>query len=182
MAGAPTTNDPTVDPTVDLDRRFGEPDVAPTTWPDAERHLTGAELYWIASVRADGRPHVTPLIAVWHDGAIHICTGPDEQKARNIVRNPHVTVTTGANRLHEGVDVVLEGDARRVQDDAALRAVAAAYEAKYGDEWHFEVRDGAFHHSPGGEPGAEPAHVFRIAPATVFAFGKDPYSQTRFRF
>jgi hypothetical protein len=36
-------------------------------------------------VRADGRPHVTPLISVLVDGALHFCTGATEQKAKNPV-------------------------------------------------------------------------------------------------
>lgn len=35
-------------------------------------------------MRADGRPHVTPLVAVWLDGAPHFSTGPAEQKAVNL--------------------------------------------------------------------------------------------------
>ena len=35
---------------------------------------------WLTTVRADGRPHVTPLVAVWLDDAIHFSTGPEEQK------------------------------------------------------------------------------------------------------
>ncbi|QFG25164.1 pyridoxamine 5'-phosphate oxidase family protein [Actinomadura sp. WMMB 499] len=34
------------------------------SWPEARRLLEDAELYWLATVRADGRPHVTPLIGV----------------------------------------------------------------------------------------------------------------------
>src|SRR5690606_33461228 len=130
------------------------------------------------TVRPDGRPHVTPLLGAWVDEALHICTGPEEQKARNLRGNPHCVLTTGCNALHEGADLVVEGDAVRVTDDAALRRVAEAYEAKYGGEWHFDVRDGAFHHPDGGE-----ALVYRVAPVTGFRFGKgDPYSQTRYRF
>jgi hypothetical protein len=54
--------------------------------------------------------------------------------------------------------------------------VATAFEDKYGDEWHFDVGDGVFHH------GAGEALVFRVAPTTAYAFGKAPYSHTRYRF
>ena len=54
------------------------------------RLLETAELFWITTVRADGRPHLTPLTALWLDEAIHFGTGADEQKARNIAANPHV--------------------------------------------------------------------------------------------
>ena len=39
-------------------------------------------------VRRDGRPHVTPLPAMWLDGALHLCTGAHEEKARNLECEP----------------------------------------------------------------------------------------------
>ena len=73
--------------------------------------------------------------------------------------------------------MVVEGDAVRLDDDAELRRVAEAYETKYGDDWHFDVTDGAFHHE-GGE-----AWVFVVAPVRSFGFAKgEPFGQTRFRF
>jgi general stress protein 26 len=141
--------------------------------------LEDAELYWITTVRPSGRPHVTPLIGVWQDGAMHICTGGDERKALNLEHNKQVVVTTGTNTWAAGLDVVLEGDAAVVRDEARLVPLAAAWEAKYGSDWHFDVVDGAFA-APGGETGT--ALVFRIEPTTVFAFAKSPHSQTRHRF
>lgn len=44
--------------------------------------LDRAELYWLTTVRPDGRPHVTPLIGVALDAAAHFCTGLREHKAR----------------------------------------------------------------------------------------------------
>ena len=63
-----------------LDPRFSEPDATATTWDDAVAVLRSAGVSWLTTVRADGRPHVTPLVAVWLDGAVHFCTGPQEQK------------------------------------------------------------------------------------------------------
>ena len=80
-------------PTTSLDSRFSDPGAEPTSWDDTVRALESAELFWITTVRADGRPHVTPLVAVWLDGAIHFCTGDTEQKALNLRTNPHVLLT-----------------------------------------------------------------------------------------
>ena len=169
----------TTEPRTDVDVRYGEPDAGPTTWTDTRRILETAELFWLTTVRPDGRPHVTPLIAVWHDGGLHFCTGDHERKARNLEQHRAVVLTTGTNTWADGLDVVVEGDAQRVGDDETLRALAAAWEAKYGSDWHFDVVDGAFA-SPGGETGT--ASVYRVAPTTVFAFGKSPHSQTRHQF
>jgi general stress protein 26 len=165
-------------PVTELDARYSSDDAAATTWDDARSQLEDAQLYWISTVRPDGRPHVTTLIAVWIEEAAYICTGPDERKAKNLAENPHCIVMTGCN-VEEGLDVVVEGDAVRVTDDTKLQRIADAYEAKYGSFWHFDVRNGAFHQ---GE-GAGLAWVFEIAPATAFGFGKgEVFSQTRWRF
>ncbi|WP_232668760.1 pyridoxamine 5'-phosphate oxidase family protein [Pseudonocardia sp. TRM90224] len=164
------------EPAVDLDARYGEAEATPVPWPEAQRLLETAELYWISTVHPSGRPHVTPLLAVWRAGALHVCTGAEERKARNIEANPQVTVTTGRNDRKGGTDVVLEGDARRVTDRDELAALAAAWETKYGPEWHFDVADGGFYGAGGV------ALVYRLEPVTAYAFGKAPYSQTRYRF
>ena len=169
----------TAEPRTELDIRYGDPDASATSWADTRRILGDAELYWITTVRPDGRPHVTPLIGVWHDGAMHFCTGDHERKALNLEQNRNVVLTTGTNTWADGLDVIVEGEAAAVRDEAQLAALAAAWEAKYGSDWHFDVIDGAFV-SPGGETGS--AIVFRVEPTTVFAFGKSPHSQTAHRF
>lgn len=166
------------EPQVELGMGFSSPDATPTPWAEAQALLERAELYWLSTVRPDGRPHVTPLIAVWVDGALYFCTGPDERKAQNLAHHPGCALTTGRNSLGEGTDVVVEGAAVIVRDAGRLRRVADAYVAKYGDDWAFTVRDGVFHHDQGGT-----ALVFEVAPSTVFGFGKgESYSQTRYRF
>jgi hypothetical protein len=72
---------------------------------------------------------------------------------------------------------VVEGDAVRVSDEAKLRRLAGAYESKYGSDWHFDVRDGAFAHEGGV------ALVYEVAPTKAFGFRKGgEFSQTRWRF
>lgn len=119
---------------------------------------------------------MTPLVGVVADGAPHFTTGMQEQKGRNLAANPQVVLTTGENRWNAGLDVVVEGRAVQLADDAALRRVAAAYVEKYGDAWRFDVRDGCFHH------GGPPAAVFRVEPAKLLAFAKQPHGQTSYRF
>jgi len=59
---------------------------------------------------SDGRPHVTPLIAVWRTNALRFATGPEERKARNLAENSWCVLTTGRSDLvGRAFDVVLEG-------------------------------------------------------------------------
>ena len=163
-------------PTPRLDRRFSDTHAEPSPWAEVTDVLDLAELYWLSTVRADGRPHVTPLIGVWHDSAMHFTTGPREQKYRNLEHSPKVALTTGNNTWAAGLDVVVEGVAVRVTDNARLQRIADAIEAKYGGVWHFDVGDGVF-----GD-GERTAAVFRIEAAKVMAFAKDPHGHTTFRF
>jgi len=165
-------------PNVELASRFSSPNANPRDWAEARERLEKAEVYWVSTVRPDGRPHVTPLVAVWLDGALYFCTGADERKARNLARNPHVVITTGCNTLDQGLDVVVEGEAVRVSDEARLRGVAETYASKYGSPFRFTVRDGAFLNEEGGE-----ALLYEVRPGTAFGFGKgETFSQTRWRF
>jgi nitroimidazol reductase NimA-like FMN-containing flavoprotein (pyridoxamine 5'-phosphate oxidase superfamily) len=163
-------------PTAHVDRRFGEPDAGPTPWTDTERALQRAELYWLTTVRADGRPHVTPLIGLWRGSAAYFCTGLREQKARNLEHSRNVVLTTGCNRWASGLDVVVEGIAVRISGREALGRIADGYEAKYGSAWHFEVDENVF------GTGERAAAVFRIEPTKVMAFAKGPHAQTTYRF
>ncbi len=153
-------------PVAELEPQFSSDDATLTPW---------AEVYWLATVRPDGRPHVTPVLSVWLDGALYFCTGQSERKAKNLARNSHCVITTGCNALNEGLDLVVEGEAARVSDEARLQHVADTYESKYG--WHFTVRDGTFH----GD-GGNIALVYEVPPTTAFGFGKGKFSQTRWRF
>jgi len=164
-------------PTTRFDSRFSDPAAEATPWEEARAALERAELYWLTTVRADGRPHVTPLIGVHHDGAVHFVTGTGEQKFRNLAHSRKVALTTGTNTWAEGLDVVVEGEAVRITDTAELERIAEAIEAKYGDFWHFDVAGDAF-----GGQGEDPGHVFRVEPSKVFAFAKQPHAQTSYRF
>lgn len=159
----------------ELDARYSDADAPPPSWEEVEALLERAELYWLATLRPGGGPHITPLIGLWHEGAAYVCTGAEEQKAHNLAADPHATLLTGLNALHGGTDVVVEAVAAQVIDDDRLRVLADGLRAKHGDEWSFGVDDGAFTHADGGR-----AIVFELAPEVVYAFGKSPYTHTRY--
>jgi general stress protein 26 len=129
-----------------LDERFSDPRAQAVPWERARRVLDDAQLAWITTVRPDGRPHVTPLVTVWLDERLHFCTGPDEQKARNLGTNPDVVLTTGCNTWGDGLDVVVEGEAVRVTDRATLGRLAARWATKWDGSWVYDVVDGGFAH------------------------------------
>lgn len=169
----------------ELDARFSSPQAPPSSWNEVERQLDDAEIFWVTTVRPDGRPHTTPLIAAWLDGAMHFGTGRGERKELNLRTNDHCVLTTGCNAFHEGLDVVVEGDAERVRDRTTLHRVAERFGEKY--DWHFEVAGDGLHEVIGPEPTAEasttPTLVFRVQPVKIFAYGRgEAFSATRWRF
>src|SRR5436190_23976302 len=110
---------------------FSHPDATPTPWAVGLEHVIDADTFWLSTVRPDGRPHVTPLIAVWHGDAIWFTTGPDERKAKNLAENSSCVLTTGRSDLVEGgLDVVLEGAAEQVTNESELQPIAEAFAAK----------------------------------------------------
>jgi nitroimidazol reductase NimA-like FMN-containing flavoprotein (pyridoxamine 5'-phosphate oxidase superfamily) len=166
-------------PVTTFDQRYSDPAATATGWEQTRRALAEAELFWVSTVRADGRPHVTPVVAVWAEGAIWFSTGATEQKFANMRANPHVVLTTGCNRWDGGLDVVVEGEAVPVTDDAVLGRVAEAFTAKWDGRWRWIARGGCFR----GDDGEGEAMVFSVTPAKVFAHAKgDPFGATTHRF
>jgi len=166
-------------PVGELHAGFSSPGATATDWAEGRRRIDQAEVFWLSTVRPDGRPHVTPLLAVWHDDAMYFCTGPDERKAQNLRQNRHCILTTGQNGL-DGLDVVVEGQAVEVGDAVALERVASAYESKYGAR--FTAPEGTwFGLSDAIRAGK--ALVYRVTPTTILGFAKgEQFSQTRWRF
>jgi general stress protein 26 len=164
-------------PETKLDERFSDADAVATEWAETRRMLETAELFWISTVRADGRPHVTPLVAVWLEDAIHFTTGPTEQKAVNLRGNSNVILMTGCNEWNQGLDIVVEGKAIQITDNDLLGRLADSWATKWDGRWHFEARDGAFEHEGGGV-----ALVFSVTATKIFAFAKGTFAQTRHRF
>ena len=162
-------------PTVEFNEQFSEPGAGARAWDEVSDVLARSEMFWLSTVRRDGRPHVTPLPAIWLDGTLHFCTGDAEQKSRNLEADARCVLTTGTNALRSGLDVVVEGTATRITDNARLRQLAGVWKSKL--DWDFEVGDGEFR-DPAGRHGL----VFGVTPEKVLAFGKAPYSQTRYTF
>ena len=77
-----------------------------------------------------------PLLGVWLDGALYLCTGPAERKAKNLAQNPNCALTTGCNGLDDGLDLVVEGAAAKVSDGPELRSVADTFESKVWPAFH----------------------------------------------
>jgi nitroimidazol reductase NimA-like FMN-containing flavoprotein (pyridoxamine 5'-phosphate oxidase superfamily) len=166
-------------PVADLATDFSSPGTTALPWTDADEQLQKADVFWLATVRPEGRPHVVPVIAVWLDGSLYFATGHGERKVKNLATNNQVSMTTGRNDLADGFDIVVEGQAKTVTDDAKLGRVVETYVAKYGEGWRLPL-DHVF--------------FFEVTPSKVFGFGRkdgrvgppsgrgEMFNQTRWRF
>ena len=136
--------------------------------------LDAAGRYWLATTSANGRPHVVPVGIVWHDGTFYFTSGAGTQKSKNLARDPYCVITVAAPRT----DVVAEGEARIVRDDAELRRIAELFK-----DWGPEVRDGAFWHEYSApSAGPPPWDVYAMRPHRIFAFSSgEPHGATRWR-
>ena len=134
------------------------------------RHTT-----WLTTVNPDGRPHVTPVGCVQLDGVWYFTSGPGTRKSRNIGADPRCVVSVATHPF----DLVIEGIATRVTDADELRSVADEYNS---DGWPAQVdKDALTAEYSAPSAGPPPWQVYKITPATVFAFGTaEPFGATRF--
>lgn len=143
--------------------------------PDAHN----AHTTWLSTLNKDGSPHVTAVGAVWVDGTFWFQTGSGTRKGRNVTRDPRCSVAV----LIRDADVVVEGEATRVTDPAALARVAKAWAAQ---GWPAEPDEsGSGITAPFNAPsqGPPPWNVYRIKPlSAIVTLGVEPGGLTRFRF
>jgi len=165
--------------TRNLDNLYGS---AELPWSRAESALAAATptpdvTFFLATVRPDGRSHSAGLGGAWVDGALYFTSGPAALKARNLAMNPSCSV---AVRM-PGIDLVLEGEARRVVDEPTLERIASVYRS---GGWPATVADGALT-APYSAPSAGPApwHLYRLALRTAVGVATvEPYGATRWDF
>jgi nitroimidazol reductase NimA-like FMN-containing flavoprotein (pyridoxamine 5'-phosphate oxidase superfamily) len=156
---------------------FSSPSARATPWASALAVIAEAEVFWLSTVRPDGRPHVTPLLAAWSLGGLCFTTGGQERKARNLERNSRCVLTTGTNAL-TGTDVVIEGSAHPMEGRTEREEAVADFARKYGA--HLTSPEGTWY-GLGEAVVAGDVRLYRVEPTVAFAFGKLPTpSETRY--
>jgi nitroimidazol reductase NimA-like FMN-containing flavoprotein (pyridoxamine 5'-phosphate oxidase superfamily) len=137
-------------------------------WAEAERRLTVAHDYWVATVRPDGRPHVMPVWGVWLDGSLWFSSGLRSRKARNLAAEARCTVTTDDARN----PVVVDGAAERVTDTGRIAGFVAAMNGKYQAGMTVEFQD----------PAVNGTYAVRPITGIALTDGDFTGSPTRWRF
>jgi len=132
---------------------------------------------WLATINRDGRPHVTGIGAMWHEGAFWFETGAGTRKGRNLARDPRCTLSVAADHF----DLVVEGEAEHVTDRATVAELAALWAV----DWPCTVDESGtaltaeFSAPSAGPP---PWQVYRINAISAVVLQIDPGGATRFTF
>ncbi|HET9345483.1 MAG TPA: pyridoxamine 5'-phosphate oxidase family protein [Candidatus Limnocylindrales bacterium] len=125
---------------------------------DRLEHPAPGQNHWLATVRPDGTPHLMPIIAFWIDGALHFLAGEGTQKGRNLAADDRCVVGTG-NLTLPSLDLIVEGRARPVKDEATVRRLAAEFG---GEDWDLEARGTEVYGSHGPTAGPPPYRIYRL--------------------
>jgi len=135
------------------------------------------QTWWLSSVGRDGQPHTTGVGAWWADDRFYFTSGARTRKSRNLATNPKCAMAVGLGDL----DLVVEGAAARVTDEATLERVAER--AREGG-WPATVKDGALtaeYSAPSAGP--PPWDLYVMTPHTAFGVATaEPFGATRWRF
>jgi hypothetical protein len=164
-------------PPIDWDRIAARLDEGLTEAPGSggpDRHTC-----WLATINADGTPHVTAVGALWSDGAFWFETGESTRKGRNLARDPRCTLSVATHEF----DLVVAGEGEQVRDPATVEAMAARWAA---GGWPARVDESGtaltaeFSAPSAGPP---PWHVYRMRPRTATALSTvGQGGATRWRF
>lgn len=113
--------------------------------------------WFLGTTGTTGRPHAAGVGAMWVDGGLYFTSGDDTKKSRDLVANPHASISVSL----EGIDLVFEGRVERVTDGPTLDAVARKYNE---GGWPVTV-DGEALTAPFSAPSAGPPpwKLYRLA-------------------
>jgi PPOX class probable F420-dependent enzyme len=138
------------------------------TWEEALHRLTDTRTFFLATVRPDGRPHLMPVWALWHEDALWFSSSLGSRKIRNLQADPRCTLSTGDGNH----PLVVEGRAAIVTDLDRIAAFLTASNAKYHVDYGIDFLDPAVNAS------------VRVAPDWAFALDEGTFttSPTRWRF
>lgn len=141
-------------------------------WRDAEAALEKATRYWISTTNEDGRPHLIQQWGAWVDGAFYFEGSAETRWARNVARDPRMSVSADNGT----VVVILEGRVEIVlrPDRALAEEVATIYARKYARTFHYRPKPDRW--DEGG--------LWAMRPEKAFAWDVKRFgtSLTRFRF
>ena len=153
---------------------------APLEWARAVKELedtSGHRTCWLATTDPNGRAHIAGVGALWVDDKVYLTSGPRARKSRNLAAEPRCALSVAPGDM----DLVIEGTASKVTDEATVADLAERYAAQ---GWPARA-DGSVITAEYSAPSAGPApwDLYAIAPETAYGVATaEPYGATRWRF
>lgn len=98
-------------------------------WSHVDARMRESKNFWVATTRPDGRPHVAPTWAVWHDNRLYFDGSPETRRMRNLAENPNVAI-----HLEDGDHAVIVEGIVRVIDRPTVelgKQLSDIFSAKY---------------------------------------------------
>ncbi len=141
-------------------------------WEVVDERLRESRVYWMATTRPDGRPHVVPRWGVWLDGRLYYDGAPTTVHARNLRTNPHCAL-----HLEDGTRAaVLEGTAAPATPPGPGLGgrISAEMSRKYGVDGYSPPPDSWDGEAAGG--------LCVFTPVKGLAWHSFPADVTRYRF
>lgn len=136
-------------------------------WSEVSAKVREAPMYWMSSVRPDGRPHLVPRDGLWVDDRLWYGGSPATVHNRNVAENRSVSFGIG-----EGLQaVIVEGVVDHLKVDGDLATLIAEESFRKYPQYGKQDPEG---YSTGG--------VWRITPRRVMAWFNFPTDATRFTF
>lgn len=146
-----------------IPKDYGTPERT-MAWADVRAMLEAERRYWIATLAADGRPHVVCVDGLWIDDRWYYGGSPQTVHMRNALRDPRLAMHIGDG----STGVIVDGDVQAgIARDEAERLADASF-AKYPE---YGRTDPAMY---------EGAHI--LVPRSVVAWTSYPADITRFDF
>lgn len=134
-------------------------------WSWADERLRGKHIWWLATARPNGSPHLMPIWAVWLGDGVAFSTDGASAKARNIAHESRVSIVPERGTQ----SVIYEGIASQLESQRWPEFFAA-----YQEVWGIDVS------------GMEGSPIFFIRPTKVFGFIDEddgfPLNATRWEF
>ena len=138
---------------------------------------SGHRTCWLATTDPDGRAHIAGVGALWVGDTFYFTSSPRARKSRNLAREPRCAISVALADM----DLVVEGTATKVTDEATLNDLAQRYAAQ---GWPARAENGALtaeYSAPSAGPA--PWDLYEMRPSEAYGVATaEPYGATRWRF
>lgn len=94
-----------------------------------DARLAAEPVIWLGTTGPGSRPHHVPVWFCWRDPEVLIFSMPASRKARNLLRNPWVSLTLDS--AANGQDIVLAEGEARVAETSAIEQITPLFARKY---------------------------------------------------